>query len=92
MHVWTYASGLSDDSNHGNYNCPCVKYPGEAHPAFVGLDYIHESGIIGRWQGNRQIYPEDPLWDGDGCGPGNSCCAQTGMPWFCRTLPLRTMK
>ena len=21
------------------------------------------------------------------CGPGNTCCAQAGMPWLCRTLP-----
>ena len=44
-------------------------------------------GITGRWQDNNRIALEDPLWDGDGCGPGNSCCAQAGMPWFCRTLP-----
>ena len=30
---------------------------------------------------------DDPLWDGDGCGPGNTCCNQAGMPWFYRTLP-----
>ena len=88
-HIWTYASGLSDDHNDDNgvYNCPCAKYPGEAPPAFVGLDYFCESGITGRWQDNRRIALEDPLWDGDGCGPGNGCCAQAGMPWFYRTLP-----
>ena len=87
-HIWTYASGLSDDGNYGNgvYNCPCAKYPGDAPPAFVGLDYFCESGITGRWQDNRRLALEDPLWDGYGCGPGNSCCAQAGMPWFCRTL------
>ena len=87
-HLWTYAYGLTDDYNYnGAYNCPCAKYPGEAPPAFVGLDYYCESGITGRWQDNNRIALEDPLWDGDGCGPGNSCCAQAGMPWFCRTLP-----
>ena len=88
-HLWTYASGLSDDYNFsaGAYNCPCAKYPGTAPPAFVGLDYYCESGISGRWQDNNRIALEDPLWDGDGCGPGNTCCAQAGMPWFCRTLP-----
>ena len=85
-HIWTYASGLSDDYNY-NDNCPCAKHPGEAPPAFVGLDYFCESGITGRWQDNKRIALEDPLWDGYGCGPGNSCCAQAGMPWFCRTLP-----
>ena len=87
-HIWTYACGLSDDHNHDNgaYNCPCAKYPGESPPAFVGLDYFCESGITGSYEDNRRIAIEDPLWDGDGCGPGNSCCAQAGMPWFCRTL------
>ena len=33
-------------------------------------------------------YISDPLWDGKGCGSGNSCCAQVGMPWFIRKLPL----
>ena len=86
-HLWTYVSGLSDDYNYKNgvYNCPCAKYPGPAPPAFVGLDYYCESGFTGRWQ--DRIALEDPLWDGDGCGSGNTCCAQAGMPWFCRTLP-----
>ena len=86
-HLWTYAAGLSDDYNNGIYNCPCAKYPGKDPPSFVGVDYYCESGITGRWQENRRIALEDPLWDGDGCGPGNNCCNQTGMPWFYRTLP-----
>ena len=87
QHLWTYASGVSDigNRNNGIYNCPCAKYPGDTPPAFVGLDYYCESGFTSRDQ--AKIALEDPLWDGDGCGPGNSCCAQAGMPWFCRTLP-----
>ena len=87
-HIWTYVSGLSDDGNHANgvYNCPCAKHPGESPPALVGLDFFCESGNTGVHE--NQIYLEDPLWDGYGCGPGNSCCAQAGMPWFCRTLPV----
>ncbi len=85
-HIWTYASGLSDNLNYKNVpNCPCAKYPGSSPPAFVGLDYTCESGNTGVYE--NRMYLEDPLWDGDGCGPGNSCCAQAGMPWFCRTLP-----
>ena len=86
-HLWTYVSGLTDGYNYKNgvYNCPCAKYPGPNPPAFVGLDYYCESGFTGQWQ--ERIALEDPLWDSDGCGPGNTCCAQAGMPWFCRTLP-----
>ena len=88
-HLWTYAAGLSDDGNFlsGTLNCPCAKYPGRNPPEFVGQDYYCESGITGRWQENNRLAYDDPLWDGDGCGEGNSCCDQTGLPWFHRTLP-----
>ncbi len=86
QHLWTYAAGLSDDINY-NENCPCAKNPGRAPPTFVGLDYYCESGITGRYQDNQRIALDDPLWDGDGCGPDNSCCNQTGLPWFYRNLP-----
>ena len=89
QHLWTYAAGLSDDGNHegGKFNCPCAKYPGYNPPDFVGLDYYCESGITSQWRDNNRIALEDPLWDGDGCGRGNNCCNQTGLPWFYRTLP-----
>ena len=35
-------------------------------------------------------YLSDPLWDGSGCGKGNSCCAQIGMLWFYRKLHTTT--
>ena len=28
----------------------------------------------------------DPLWDGKGCGPTNSCCSFNSPPWFARDL------
>ena len=86
-HVWTYAVGLSDDYNYPTWNCPCAKHPGPAPPVFVGDHYYCESGATGTWQQNNRVFVEDVLWDGEGCGTGNNCCAQSGMPWFCRTLP-----
>ena len=89
QHLWTYAVGLSADDNYGGgrYNCPCATPAGLDPPVFVRQDYYCESGITGRWQDNRRIALDDPLWDGDGCGPDNSCCNQTGLPWFYRNLP-----
>ena len=88
-HVWTYGAGLSDDGNHrsGLDNCPCATHPGESPPTFVGNDYYCESGDVGIHQG-PPYYLNDPLWDGKGCGTGNSCCAQVGMPWFYKKLPI----
>ena len=88
-HIWTYAVGLSDDDNtyqSGVHNCPCAKYPGQSPPSFVGEYYYCESGNTGTFN-NQHVHDDDPLWDGEGCGDGNNCCAQPGMPWFCRTLP-----
>ena len=88
-HVWTYATGLSDDGNYNNgiFNCPCATNPGKSPPAFVGNDYYCESGDVGTHVSNL-YYPSDPLWDGKGCGNGNNCCAQVGMPWFYKKLPV----
>ena len=87
-HVWTYAAGPSDNYNgNGKYMCPCAKFPGPSPPAFVGNDYYCESGSVGRADGNT-YYLLDPLWDGRGCTSGNGCCAQIGMPWFYRKLPV----
>ena len=86
-HVWTYAAGLSDDHKYPNWNCPCATVPGPSPPAFVGNDYYCESGDVGTYDVNS-YYLSDPLWDGSGCTAGNGCCAQIGMPWFYRRLPI----
>ena len=85
-HIWTYAARASDDSIYRSYNCPCAKYPGPAPPSFVGDHYYCESGNTGPYD-HTIVHINDTLWDGEGCGDGNNCCAQPGMPWFCRTLP-----
>ena len=91
-HVWTYAAGSSDDHNKDNkytYNsCPCATIPGPSPPAFVGNEYYCESGNVGKVFSNTYYYLSDPLWDGSGCTNSNGCCAQIGMPWFYRKLPV----
>ena len=86
-HVWTYAVGLSDDYDHTTYNYPCATHPGLPLPAFVGNDYYCESGDVGTAD-TASYYLSDLLWDGYGCTAGNGCCAQIGMPWFYRKLPV----
>ena len=34
------------------------------------------------------VYTDDPVWDGDGCSNGNSCCSEPSLPWFYHQLPL----
>ena len=86
-HVWTYAAGLSDNYDYPRWNCPCATHSGPPPPAFVGNYYYCESGDVGTHE-TDQYYLSDPLWDGNGCGTGNRCCAQIGMPWFHRKLPV----
>ena len=86
-HVWTYAVGSSDNYDYGCCNCPCALYRGPSPPAFVGNDYYCESGAVGAITG-ASYYLSDPLWDGTGCTTGSGCCAQIGMPWFYRKLPV----
>ena len=84
-HVWTYAAGLQEEADSGGNSCPCGKVPGYLPPSFVGNDYYCESANQGPWE--AQWYLQDPLWDGNGCPSDNNCCANAGLPWFCKTLP-----
>ena len=63
-------------------------------PSFVGNDYFCESGNPGPGYTNGRFYPNDPLWDGQGCGAA-SCCElsyppRVTPPWFCKQLPQAT--
>ena len=84
-HVWTYAAGLQEEANYHGDACPCGTVPGNQPPSFVGNDYYCESANQGPWE--PQWYLDDPLWDGHGCPADNNCCANAGLPWFCKTLP-----
>ena len=85
-HLWTYAAGVSEIS--GVNACPCANSPGPSPRSFVGNDFYCESAarrsVTARW------YTHDPLWDGHGCPHGNNCCANPGLPWFCKSLPIQS--
>ena len=91
QHVWTFAAANDEavTTDSGEYtSCPCLHptFRG-VFPSFVGNDYYCETGS--RTQPQRRYYFDDPLWDGKGCGPGNTCCDRGG-PWFCKQLPQPT--
>ena len=88
-HIWTYMGGFSDEAaqSHKPLICPCAA---EGVPLsynnFVGDHFYCESGNPSKyWQ--KKWYLNDTLWDGEGCPTGNSCCANSGLPYFYRTLP-----
>ena len=89
-HIWAYACGVAKaKDHHSNVYCPCTdsKYNGIV-PPFIGNDYYCDSGVESSPVGG-QFYTT-PLWTGEGCTPPNFCCSHSGIPWFCKTLPVPT--
>ena len=87
QHIWTFAAAL-DEIRAQQTVCPCTRpeltYTGVV-PPFIGLDYFCETGSRDRYQ--HMFYPDDPLWDGQGCGGTSTCCSFNNPPWFCKQLP-----
>ena len=83
-HLWTYAVGHEFDILGGS-NCSCsAAAGGRQPPSFVGDHYYCDSGKVG--PAGNQWYANDPLWDGDGCPTGNTCCDPPNLPWFNRMI------
>ena len=92
QHIWTFAAGLDEVATYPQFNCPCTHTPTASQatlpPAFVGNDYFCDTGASGQF--NAAFQPDDPLWDGAGCGPLNTCCSFNNPPWFYKQLPQQT--
>ena len=94
-HIWTFA-GASDESNQdtrNNFKCPCINPTASSSfvPSFVGTDYFCDTAVTQYYGGHpRILHTADPLWDGEGCGPTNTCCSFNTPPWFVKALPSNT--
>ena len=92
QHIWTLASAHDEVGTFPARNCPCIDISSSGAtppPAFVGRDYFCDTGSEERVVDNF-FYGDDPLWDGAGCGPWNSCCSFKNPPWFYKQLPQLT--
>ena len=92
QHIWSFAVALSElNPIDSIFVCSCtvvnVDWPYQV-PSFVGDNYFCATGNRGIPSG--EIFPDDPLFDGKGCGPTNACCTLNNPPWFCTTLPQPT--
>ena len=90
-HIWAYAIGMRkipSTAFQQSRVCPCSShnFTGVVSP-FIGNDYYCDSA--GR-DGPPRRFHTTPMWTGEGCTPPNFCCSQSGMPWFCKTLPIPT--
>ena len=89
-HIWTFAS--SNSEQYLSWGCPCtnvhiVNNDIDVRPSFVGNDHFCDTGNAHVW--TSRLY-ENPLWDGEGCGPANTCCSLNRPPWFLKQLPSPT--
>ena len=94
QHIWTFAAALDEVGTDPGDSCPCTnsnQASSASHPqAYVGSNsYFCDTGSSARYS-NGRFYSADPLWDGAGCGPLNTCCSFNNPPWFYKQLPQPT--
>ena len=94
QHIWTFVNALQEAHGFSLHACPCTHGNGQQSiniPSFVGNDYFCETGVPPDQPFNNTVfYADDPLWDGQGCGPTSTCCTFNNPPWFCKQLPQST--
>ena len=84
QHIWSLAAATYETGTGSGY-CPCNIGSTASVPSFVGDDYFCESGTL--TYNGAMLYPDDPLWDGEGCGGiEGPCCNAPGIPWFHKDL------
>ena len=84
QHIWTFAAGASEAQPTWDDACPCDASISINIPPFVGGDYFCESGA--NFGSPSGFYPDDPLWDGQGCTFGSTCCSFNNPPYFTKQL------
>ena len=93
QHIWTFAAAAAyeteADAVSSKSRCPCTNTDNSwphTLPEFVGDNYFCDTGNPGPEFDFGTVYTDDPLWDGEGCGPTSTCCEFNNPPWFCITL------
>ena len=89
QHIWTFAAGSYEEDDDVDA-CPCDTTISITIPPFVGGDYFCESGVNSGSSTGLNFYPDDPLWDGEGCNSSSSCCSFNNPPYFTKQLPSPT--
>ena len=94
QHIWSFVAAMGEIRPRAPRSvCSCTdtrRSWGYTTPSYVGNDYFCATGNRGPGWSRSAYYPNDPLWDGEGCGPTSSCCEFNNPPWFCKELPQPT--
>lgn len=84
-HVWTFAAAR-DEVSADAHVCPCTRSNSNTLvPSYVGQNYFCDTGSRTTYE-NLRLYLDDPLWNGNGCGQGSTCCQFNSPPYFCTDL------
>ena len=90
-HIWTFAAAVDEVRTSRYHICPCTNINNPVTmpiPPYVGSDYFCDTASETTVE--YRFYPNDPLWDGQGCGRLNTCCSFNNPPWFMKELPSST--
>ena len=96
QHIWTFAGAIDETNTYPGSKCPCTNSAISSSaasyiPSFVGTDYFCDTALSAIYTSYPLVlHPDDPLWDGKGCGSSNSCCSFNTPPWFVKDLPSPT--
>ena len=88
QHIWSFVNAQNELANFEV--CPCIHNNTDSVPLFVGNNYFCDSAVRGSSTTEGIYHPDDPLWDGQGCGNTSTCCEFNNPPWFCKQLPQPT--
>ena len=93
-HIWTFAGASDETSRNPTFKCPCTNtnISPPRVPHYIGNDYFCDTALSTHYTNfpRATLQPADPLWDGKGCGPTNTCCSFNHPPWFTKHLPSPT--
>ena len=81
QHIWTFAAAAP------HVRCLCnalSNNQGRPSPPFVNDEYFCELGSSSFIEGH--FFPDNLLWDGQGCSGGSTCCSLNNPPWFCKEM------
>ena len=92
QHIWTFAGAVNEDATSPKRKCACINTDISTHvpnvPMFVRDDNFCDTAALTGF--GSTFYGDDPLWDGAGCGPKNTCCTFNNPPWFYKKLLVPT--
>ena len=87
-HIWSFIAALQEKYDVSNSACPCLNPEDNRipkSPSLTGDHYFCDTGAFNFHQ--KILYPNNPLWDGQGCNEPNKYCSFNSPPWFYRQLP-----